>query len=108
QGVLVDDVDEGLEQSRVARHEDRGDGDDRVGAGEVSSAVRSSPVGKPVSMALVMSWARSRSSMVTTSAAIPRSVSASVVAWASRSASILVEEGWLRPAETTAMVRVVM
>src|SRR5690625_4260733 len=73
-----------------------------------ASTSRSSPVGKPVSIALVISWARSRSSNVATSASTPCSASAATVASASRSPSIRVEDGWPSPAEMTAMVRVLM
>ena len=65
-------------------------------------ASRSAGLGNPVSKALTMSWARSRSSIVITW--VPAG-SCPAVAAASLSASSRVDEGWLSPAETTAMVR---
>ena len=67
QRARVEHVEERLEQPVVRAAEQGGDRDQGVGRRTCSMASRSAGDGNPVSRAFTMSWARSRSSIVTTS-----------------------------------------
>jgi hypothetical protein len=71
---------------------------------EVTVSMASSRLveGKPVTRLFAMSAARSRSSTTWTSTSRPASASCSRTAWVRRSASSRVDDGTLRPADTTA------